>query len=390
MPRSLKIILWLMFTLGFISGFAGLVFPNQSPLVESLPPDTYQSQRLHVFLFNLVGGGTTLLYFTEQKSKVSWRCSLYLLGSITFSLAAFFNQYLLAIILAVGLAVLVEFVRVRRYSFFPYDFFRNNILVAHKFHQAALLCLSLGLLIASFVMLNNHYLHIFYWPSLVLDDFFLGFSFPISLMTFSVIFSIGRKDDEKHIRVLREVSFWVNNLGEIIFFIFIILQIDALQVAVAMLLFIDVLIVFFLFRYDSRKIEQENFLISGILFLVITSITGIMITLAETYMPVQEPRAWALLLKIHTYLALYGWNLSGLTVIIRYNEFPLKLHDLEIILTHWLVVAWLAPMGSLYTVFAVVALPGFGVLIWLILFSGTHHDKHPGSDTLIDSLTPRF
>lgn len=389
MPRSLKIILWLMFTLGFISGFAGLVFPNQSPLVEAPPPDIYQSQRLHVFLFNLVGGGTTLLYFTEQKSKVSWRISLYLLVSFTFSLAAFLNQYLLAIILAVGLAVLVEIVRVRRYSFFPYDFFRNNILVAHKFHQAALLCLSLGLLISSFVMLNNQFLHIFFQPSLVLDDFFLGFSFPISLMTFSVMFSLAKQDDEKHIRVLREVSFWIINLGVIIFFIFIILQVVALQVVMAMLLFIDVLIVFFLFRYDSRKIEQENFLFSGILFLVVTSITGIMITLAETYMSVQEPNAWALLLNIHAYLALYGWNLSGLTVIIRYNEFPLKLHDLGIILMHWLVVACLAPLGSLFPVFAVVALPAFGVLIWLILFSGNHHDKPPVPDTLIDNLSPR-
>jgi hypothetical protein len=389
MPRTLKIILWLLFTLGFVFGFAGLVFPNQSPLVETPTPDTFQFQRLHIFLFNLVGGGTTLFFFTEQKPKLSWRGGLYLLGSIAFSLAAFLNQYLLAIVFAIGLAVLIESLRVSRYSFFPHDFFRTDIPVARKFHQAALLCLSLGLLIASFVMLNNQYLHIINQPSLVLNDFFLGFSFPISLLTFSVMFSLIKENDEKRFRVLREVSFWVINLGVIIFFIFIIFQVFALQVVVAMLLFGDVLLVFYLFKYDSRKIDQENYLVSGILFLVATSITGILLTLGKPSMPDQEPQVWALLLKIHAFLALYGWNLSGLTVIIRYNEFPLQLNALGIILMHWLVVSLLAPLGSLYPVFAMVALPAFGVLIWLILFSRGALKIHQVSDTLIDNSSPR-
>ena len=57
----------------------------------------------------------------------------------------------------------------------------------------------------------------------------------------------------------------------------------------------------------------------------------------------------------------------------RYNEFPLQLHDLEIILMHWLVVSLLAPLGSLYPVFSAVALPAFAVLIGLILFSRGYH-----------------
>jgi hypothetical protein len=387
MPRSLKIILWLSITLGFLFGFAGLVFPNQSPLVEALPPDTYQFQRLHIFLFNLVVGGTVLLYFTENRPKLTARSGLFLLGSLAFALAAFFNRYLLATILALGLALLVEVVRIRRFSFFPGDFFKSTVPVARKFHQAALLCLSLGLVIAAFVMVNNQYLHWINQPALILDDFFLGFSFPVSLMTFSVMFSLAKEDADPCTRLLREVSFWVINLGVIIFFLFIILQIFAMQVVVACLLFADVLLVFFLFRHDSQPLEQDNYLISGILFLVFASITGIIITLAETYLPLQDPHAWALLLQIHAYLSLYGWNLSGLTVIIRYQEFPLHLHNLEIILLHWLIVSLLAPLGSLYPVFAAIALPAFAVLIGLILFNrGGHRLLRHTSEILANKI----
>lgn len=386
MPKVLKIILWLSITLGFVFGFAGLVFPNQSPLVETPPLDTYQFQRLHIFLFNLVAGGTVLLYFTEGRQKLTLRSGLFLLGSMAFSLAAFFNRYLLATFLAVGLALMVEIVRVRRFSVFPRDFFKKTVPVSHKFHQAALLCLSLGLLIAAFVMVNNQYLHLINQPMLILDDFFLGFSFPISLLTFSVMFSLAKEDADRRIRFLRELSFWVINLGVIIFFAFIILQVFAMQVVVASLLFVDVLLVFFLFKHDSQPIEQENYLVSGIVFLVFTSITGILITLGETYLPVQEPHSWALLLQIHAYLSLYGWNLSGLTVIIRYKEFPLHLHNLEIILLHWLIVSLLAPLGSLYSLFAVIALPAFASLMGLILFSqGDRRLLHPASDILLEN-----
>jgi len=390
MLRSLKIILFLTITLGFIFGFAGLVFPNQSPLVETPPLDTYQFQRLHIFLFNLVAGGTVLLYFTEDRKNLTWRSGLFLLGSLAFALTAFFNRYFWATFLAIGLALLVEIVRIQRFSFFPSDFFKTTVPVSRKFHQAALLCLSLGLLIAAFVMVNNQYLHWINQPTLILDDFFLGFSFPLSLMTFSVMFSLAKANSDRRIQVLREISFWVINLGVIIFFLFIILQVFVMQIVVACLLFADVLLVFFLFKYDSQEIEPDNYLLSGILFLVFTSITGILITLEETYLPVQDPHSWALLLQIHAYLSIYGWNLSGLTVIIRYKEFPLHLSSLEIILLHWLVVSLLAPLGSLYPVFAVIALPAFATLIGLILFQqGNQKFLHQTSDILAQHPSPQ-
>lgn len=373
MPKWIKTILWMSITLGFIFGFAGLIFPDQSPLVEAPPLNTYQFQRLHIFLFNLVSGGTVLLFFTANPQRRTSNIIFYLLGSIAFTITAFFNQYLSAALMAVGLAIIVEIVRIRRFSLFPRDFFKPTVPVARKFHQAALLCLSLGLLIAAFVMLNNQYFHFINQPELILDDFFLGFSFPISLMTFSIMFSLAKDEPGKHNHFLREVSFWVINLGVILFFIFIILQVFAMQVVVAMLLFVDVLLVFFLFKQGSKHVEQSNYVVSGILFLVCTSITGILITLGETYFPVKDPHSWALLMQIHAYLSLYGWNLSGLTVIIRYKEFPLHLHNLEVILLHWLIVSLLAPLGSLYPLFAVIALPAFASLIGLILFS--HGDQ---------------
>jgi len=374
MPKTLKIVLWFLIMLGFVFGFAGLVFPGQSPIVEILPPDTYQFQRLHIFLFNLVSGGTVLLFFTQGRQKLSRLVGVFMLGSIIFSVSVFLNHYLLASFLAVGLALAVEVVRVQRFSFFPRDFFDSKVPVARKFHQAALLCLSLGLLIAAFVMLDNQYFHWINQPALNVDDFFLGFSFPISLLTFSVMFSLAKEDTDKRIRFLRELSFWVINLGVIIFFVFIILQIFAMQIIVAFLLFFDVLLVFFLFKYDSQPMEQLNFLISGIYFLIMTSITGILLTLEETYLPSLDPHSWAILLQIHAYLSIYGWNLSGLTVIMRYKEFPLHLHNLEIILIHWLVISLLAPLGSLYAPFAIIAIPVFAILIGLILFDRGHQN----------------
>ncbi len=369
MPKNIKILLWFLITLGFLFGFAGLVFPDQSPMVESPPVNTYQFQRLHIFLFNLVSGGVVLLFFTEDQQSLTRNGKLFLFGSIGFSITSFFNQYFLAAFLAIGLAIIVEIVRAHRFSLFPRDFFKRDVPVASKFHQAALLCLSLGLLIAAFAMVNDQYLHLIDRPSIILEDFFLGFSFPVSLMTFSVIFTLAREEPDKRNRLLREVSFWVINLGVILFFIVILFQVKSMQVVVAALLFSDVLLVFFLFRHASERIEQVNYLISGISFLVFTSITGILITLGETYWPVQDPHAWALLMRIHAYLSLYGWNLTGLMVIIRYKEFPLHLHNRNVILLHWSVVSLLAPLGSLCPVFAVIAIPSFALLIGLIFFS---------------------
>ncbi|MGD8731605.1 MAG: hypothetical protein PVH92_06990, partial [Anaerolineales bacterium] len=148
--------------------------------METPRQGTFQFQRLHIFFFNLVCGGTVLLYFTQDRQKLTWQVLVFLIGSLAFSIAAFLNLYLVASIFCIMLAFVVETVRVRIFSFFPVEFFDNSVPLSRKFHHAALLCLSLGLLICAGVMIDTQYVHLLNDPYLILDDFFLGFSFPIS------------------------------------------------------------------------------------------------------------------------------------------------------------------------------------------------------------------
>jgi hypothetical protein len=155
MSKSLRATLMLLMVAGFVFGFAGLVLPHQSAILQTPRPGEFQFQRLHIFLFNLVAGGVILLWFTEKQKTLSWRAKVFMVLALLFSLAAFFNQYTIAIILAIALAVIVEIVRVTHFPFFPIDFFKFSTPVSHKFHHAAVLCLSLGLLISAGVMINN-------------------------------------------------------------------------------------------------------------------------------------------------------------------------------------------------------------------------------------------
>jgi hypothetical protein len=395
MSRTLRITLMLVFVAGFACGFAGLVVPNQTALLETPRAQSYQFQRLHIFLFNLVGGGTTLLWFTEGARQLSRRAALFMILALVFSLLAFLNQYALAIISAIALAVIVEGIRIRRYPWFPGDLFRGTTPVAEKFHHAALLCLSIALVISSCVMLNNQYLHVFDFLNLLLDDFFLGFSFPFSLLTFAAMFALMREPENRAAHVMEESSFWIVTVGVVVFFVFIILGITAVEIAISLILLGDVLLLFYLFRKNSRDLEQDQFLTSGMAFLTFTGVTGILILLWGLTTPQSRSTGWNLLFQIHAYLALYGWNLSGLAVVIRFEEFPLRLHDLDIILLHWVTIALLAPLGSLFPVFALMALPAFVALVWIFLFSAGHAhvatrkpDRSPFSTSFWRSAEP--
>jgi hypothetical protein len=216
-------------------------------------------------------------------------------------------------------------------------------------------------------MINNEYLHIGGSMDLWLDDFFLGFSFPLSLITFALMFALMRDPQNGVIHLLQEASFWIVTLGVIVFFVFIILNILAAEIVMATILLADVLLIFYLFKRDSQDLEQSQFLTSGLTFLTFTGVTGILLLLWHL-LPNGKAEEQNLLLQIHAYLSLYGWNLSGLTIIVRYDEFPLRLHDTELILLHWLTIALLAPLGSLYPTFALVALPAFVLLLTFIFF----------------------
>ncbi|MEW6716972.1 MAG: hypothetical protein AB1345_05690 [Chloroflexota bacterium] len=369
MSKPLKVVLWVLIVAGFVFGYAGFIFPDQSPFVHTPPQARYQFQRLHIFLFNLVSGGTILIYFTEGQGRLSRRGWLFLAFSLICSVAAFLDEFVWAILAAVVMVGIVESVRVRFFPRIPLDFFKFSTPVSCKFHYAAVLCLSIGLLLSATVMVNNQYLHLIDLPTLILNNFFLGFSFPLSLITFAVMFSMMHEDTGRWSQILREASFWIVTVGVIVFFVVILLKIFVAELFMAFLLLADVLLIFTLFMRESRHLYQEAFFTSGLVFLVATSLTGILIILWPLWYPHDQGATWELLYRMHAYLSLCGWNLSGLTVISRYPDFPLKVHETGIILAHWATIALLSPLGNLYYLFALTAIPLFAALMWLIFFS---------------------
>jgi hypothetical protein len=327
----------------------------------------YNFNRLHIFLFNLCTGGTILLYFSEQRPAVSKKVMLFLLLTLIYAVLAFLNIYMPVLFITCMLCLIVEFIRIRRFSVFPIDFFKPEIPVSEKFHQAALLCLSMGLLISALVILNNQYLHLVDLPKLQLDTFFLGFSFPLSLITMSLIFSL-MKDKGALVLVLKNLGFWNVNLGVIIFFLFIIFQELMPQVVVTTILFATVVMILYLFLALGKELQQKAFLISGIGFLLYTAITGILYIIFEL-MPGYSPDKLHWLLRLHAFASLYGWNLCGLSIICRYNDFPLKLHSKYVIALHWVTVILLAPLGSYFRFFAVCAAACYFILLYVIFFT---------------------
>jgi hypothetical protein len=365
MSRKLKTILLVMMTTALACGF----------LHHLVPPATLNFERLHIFLFNLCGGGTLLIYFTEGGTTLSRRGILFLTLAIAFALCAFLQWYVPAMLIPLALAHLVESVRIDHFgSRFPRSLFAFREPVPRKFHQAALLCLSLGLTFSSPVILNSVYLQWFTLEKLRLDTFFLGFSFPISLISMSVIFSLMKQESIRLTAVLKEAAFWIINLGVIVFFLFILAGLFASQVAIASLLFATVALIFFLYWHEGIQLQQKAFLTSGILFLLITSITGIayiLLSFSSFYTPeISHP-----LLRLHAFTALYGWNLSGLVVISRHGDFPLQLHSSKIILLHWLTVLLLCPLGYFLPVFAVLAVVAYTGLLILMFFNQSTVDK---------------
>lgn len=325
-------------------------------------------ERLHIFLFNLCAGGTILVYHSEGRDRLTWRGTVFLVMSMAYALAAFFSLYALCVPLAWALSALVETLRWRVFGVFPRDFFDLRVRVARKFHQASLLCLSIGLFLSGVVILNNHFFHWVHWPRLELRSFFLGFSFPLSLITMSVMFRLIREQFPSAVRVLKNVAFWTVNLGVILFFVFIIFDYFGLQLVVSSVLTLCVLLIFGLYTRLGLPEQQKNFLTSGICFLLFTAVTGIAY-IALHYAGRYDPETGAFLLRLHALVSLYGWNLSGLTVLCRYHDFPIRLHSRRLIAGHWLTVAVAAPLGYTVPMAAPVAWIGFVAVLYAIFFS---------------------
>ncbi len=361
MNTMTKTILLLTMTTALVFGFLHLFVPGLN------------FERLHIFLFNLCSGGTCILVYTEQKDRLSLRTGSFYILSLLYAVFAFFQMYLHAVAVAVMVALLVETIRAERFSFFPWDFFRGSVPVSAKFHQASLLCLSLGLAISSLVICNHEYWHEASSPKLTLDIFFLGFSFPVSLITMSVMFGKMEKTGGRRMRLLREYCFWAVNLGVIVFFVFILLELVMAELAIALILFVTVVIIFTMYLKLGERQQAKAFLTSGAVFLIMTAVTGIAYILLYVFIP--EPPGGKLLLKLHALISLYGWNLNGLAVICRHDDFPLKLHSGKVILFHWIVVTVLAPLGFYFRVFSIAAVAAYGVFLYLVFFTNSTNSK---------------
>jgi len=365
MSRKLKITLWIIMTTALTCGF----------LHHLIDPKVMNFERLHIFLFNLCSGGTLLIYFTEDKSALSPKGILFLLLSISFAFCAFMEWYAPTLIIPLALAAIIETVRVQHFgSCLPRGLFSPLESTSKKFHQAALLCLSLGLIFSIPATLNSVYTHWVSLNKLKLDTFFLGFSFPISLISMSVIFSLMKEECRPLTAFLKEISFWIINLGVIIFFLFILANWFLPQVAIAIILFFTVSLVLHLYWQQGVRLQQKAFLTSGIIFLIITAITGviyILLAFSDSY----NPQETLPLLRMHAFTALYGWNLSGLAVISRHGDFPIQLHSKKVILLHWTTVLILCPLGYFFPPVAVAAVLCYGWLLYILLFSMGQIDR---------------
>lgn len=356
MTRTVRTLCVITMTLALAFGF-----------FHHIAPDT-QFERLHIFLFNLVSGGSLILYFSEGGRCVTRRVKLFFLLALLFALAAFFKVYSVAIVCAIWIALLVERVRVQQFRFIPVDFFSTQVHTARKFHHAALLCLSMGLFMSVFAIINDAYFRLFTFEKMTLNTFFLGFSFPVSLITFAVIFSMMHRAKDTFHRMLKLVLFWVINLGVIIFFLFILFDLPRMELAISLTLFVAVCAVLYLYVRIGMVDQQKAFLTSGILFLVLTAVTGVLY-IAFAFLGDPGETVRKMVLRLHAVLALYGWNLNGLAVIIRYDDFPIRLHSNKLILTHWLVALVLVPLGMYSALAAVTAVVLYAYLLTQLFFS---------------------
>jgi hypothetical protein len=359
MSIRLRILFMALMTLALSFGFLDLFLPR----VKS-----YNFETLHIFLFNLCTGCAIIVYFSEKQKNVTPKTAAFIVLALAYALCAFFKIYLPAICIAFIMAFIVETIRIRRFSFFPVQFFQFRIPVSEKFHQASLLCLSIGLALSGLVMINAAYFPVIHLPKLQLNVFFLGFSFPVSLITLSVMFSLMKNNVARELRIVKEICFWTINMGVIVFFLFILFEMKIPQVIMSSLLTGAVIAAFYLFIKLGKPEQQKNFLLSGMTFLLATAVTGIAY-IFFMFLPSYDSHEMKWLLKLHAYVSLYGWNLSGLAVIIRFESFPIRLNSSRVILLHWVTVILAAPLGNYFPVFSILAVLCYAVILFLFLFS---------------------
>lgn len=366
MDFKLKLLFSVLMVTALCFGFIHIYFPLEN----------YSFERLHIFLFNLCTGGTIILYYTQGEKKISKTVTLFFVCSLVYALSAFFKLYPITLLVSVILFVVVEKIRIKKFSAFPFGFFKRDEPMYRKFHQASLLCLSIGIVIAGLVILNNEYFHLVSMRMLALDTFFLGFSFPLSLITLSLVFAMLNTIEGSPARVIMEICFWTITVGVIVFFIFILFEKFLPQIFVTSALFTAVVMVLGLYTTFAVRIQQKLFLTSGIGFLIFTAITGIAYICAQMQLgDYYDPKEMKWLMNMHVFASLYGWNLCGLAIICRFYDFPIRMHSMTVIGIHWLTAVILAPLGVIHPVFAIPAVAGYAFITFTLFFS---HNKKAG------------
>jgi hypothetical protein len=355
-PFIFRLVLFMTMSAAFIFGFA----------------DHYVQmnfERLHIFLFNLTSGGFTILYVTEGRTGPSPKTAVFFILSICYAVLAFMKLYIPAAACAVFLALIAESSRLKKFSFFPAIFFKRTHPVSEKFHHASLLCLVIALLLSSFVVLNDSHFHLFHFEKLTLDVFFLGFSFPVSLITMSIIFGIIEDKGKTAIITGEHLSFWFICGGVIIFFLFIIVKSFHGEVFISLFLFMTVIFIFSIFFKHGKIIQQKYFLVSAIYFLMATAVTGILYILMK-HINYNELHG-KIILRMHAFYSLYGWNLTGMMVIIRWNDFPIALNTKKAIYYHWGVILVLAPLAKFIPQLIIPAICAYIIFLSVFFFYGS-------------------
>ncbi len=356
MSSRLKLLFGITMSLALAFGF-----------LHSVWPETWISlKRLHIFLFNLLTGGSLVLYYSKATRGISKRIKLFFALALLYALAAAVRWYIPALILSVPLFIIVESVRIQKFSLLPLEFFSAEVSISRKFNQASLLCLSIGIVFASLVILNNEFFKLVSYEKLTLDVFFLGYSFPISLITMSVMFSFMTGPRGKTARVLEELSFWFVNVGVVTFFAFIIFEVFIAEIIVSTTLFITVCVIFVLFLRTAPRVQQKTFLTSGMVFLLFTGVTGILYIVQYFWPAIEQYREYFLVL--HAMVSLYGWNLSGLFIILRWYDFPIKLNSVFALTLHWIIVLVLAPFARFEPMLGLITVPAYMALLLIVLW----------------------
>ena len=120
------------------------------------------------------------------------------------------------------------------------------------------------------------------------------------------------------------------------FFVFIILGVTVAELIISIGLFVSVVMIFVLFIRGAPEVQQKTFLISGMSFLLFTGFTGVLYVFRYYSAAIDSLHDY--FLTMHAMVSLYGWNLTGLFIIVRWYDFPIKLNSRLLIALHWITI----------------------------------------------------